>query len=88
MNKLSSPTDVKPPPADSAAIHCHVFAYDVVLADDQPSVFAFVFQILRRLAQRNERKNLCALANFTWAFDDYVAGEFDFVVNDDLVADD
>lgn len=68
-----------------AAIHRHTFADDVAFADDQFCIFALKLQVLRRLTKRGEREDLIAFANLAGAGDDYVAMNFDIVMNCDVI---
>lgn len=70
-----------------AAIQRYVFADDVALPDDEPRLFALVFQILWRLTDGSEGIDDCAAADFAGAFDDNVPGDFDTIVQGNVIAD-
>src|SRR5215510_10267557 len=44
--------------AHRAAVHRYILAYDVAPSDYEARIFAFVLQVLRRLADRGERIDL------------------------------
>src|SRR5690242_21781912 len=74
--------------ARGAAMNGDKLANLVACADARFGWFAFVFEILRREADRNEGKDVCLGTDRRASVDDYVRLEPHLVADYDLVADD
>jgi hypothetical protein len=74
-------------PACGAGVHRHVFADDVVAADDELRFLAGVFQILRLVADRREGKDPCVGAHRGAAGHDDMGMKHHAVLQRDLAPD-